>query len=116
VVWHQAAALHSLSPAPVRLDDYSVAVRRLPDVLARLVLADDAQPFGHPLRLSATLRRRLGPAAFAHGVALASRVVGNLENLVGRLLVAPVDDPLRRLLLIGKADRAFLVRLHEVLK
>src|SRR3546814_3059183 len=59
------------------------------------------------------IRRRLATPALAHGEALAGRVVLDLENLVGRPLMAVVDDPLRGLPMGAVAHRSAFVRGDE---
>src|SRR3546814_3808358 len=55
----------------------------------------------------------LATPALAHGEALAGRVVLDLENLVGRPLMAVVDDPLRGLPMGAVAHRSAFVRGDE---
>src|SRR3546814_18300616 len=59
------------------------------------------------------IRRRLATPALAHGEALAGRVVLDLENLVGRPLMAVVDHPLRGLPMGAVAHRSAFVRGDE---
>src|SRR5690606_24536697 len=57
--------------------------------------------------------RRLRPAALADREALATRMIGKLENLVRRLGVALPQDPLGGLLLVGETDRTAAARHDE---